>query len=321
MNTPESELFKKGNVLYGLHLARPAIAKQERAVVVEGNTDVIALRQAGFEPVVASMGTALTQHQLDELWRLTRRLFLCFDSDAAGQDATLRGMELAIAKGFDVQIVTLPPGQDPADAPDGFAERLGGPRATSTTACGSSSIARSTGGRRISARARSSSAEDSPERQEALRLVADRLELPRETLAGISAGGVPAQAARPTEPPRVLEAGLRLERDALAAVTRYPSLVQSLAALSPDHFSDPLHRRLRDELVAEAQGTDEELIALRAELSARVDRDAIDERTGKQLLLRLRERKLRRELQDADLVKVTELQAHLVKLRQALAEI
>ena len=64
VNSPESELFKKSNVLYGLHLARPAIAKQDRAVVVEGNTDVIALRQAGFEPVVASMGTALTEHQL-----------------------------------------------------------------------------------------------------------------------------------------------------------------------------------------------------------------------------------------------------------------
>ena len=64
VNTPESELFKKGNVLYGLHLARPAIAKQDRAIVVEGNTDVIALRQAGIESVVASMGTALTEDRL-----------------------------------------------------------------------------------------------------------------------------------------------------------------------------------------------------------------------------------------------------------------
>ena len=67
VNSPESELFHKCAILYGLHLARTAIAKQERAVVVEGNTDVIALRQAGFEPVVASMGTALTERQLKEL--------------------------------------------------------------------------------------------------------------------------------------------------------------------------------------------------------------------------------------------------------------
>jgi len=96
VNSPESELFKKGDLLYGLDNARQQIAKQDRAVIVEGNTDVLALRQAGFAPVVASMGTALTQNQLRELKRLTKRLFLCFDSDAAGQDATLRGMELAV---------------------------------------------------------------------------------------------------------------------------------------------------------------------------------------------------------------------------------
>ena len=66
--------------------------------MVEGNTDVLALRQAGFAPVVASMGTALTEAQLRELARLTKRLFLCFDADAAGQDATLRGMELAVGQ-------------------------------------------------------------------------------------------------------------------------------------------------------------------------------------------------------------------------------
>ncbi len=125
VNTSETELFHKSAILYGLHLARTAIAKQERAVVVEGNTDVIALRQAGFEPVVASMGTALTQRQLQELQRLTRRIYLCFDADAAGEDATLRGMELAISLGFDVRVVTLPKGQDPADAPQGFEARLG----------------------------------------------------------------------------------------------------------------------------------------------------------------------------------------------------
>ena len=125
VNTPESELFKKGNVLYGLHLARPAIAKQDRAIVVEGNTDVIALRQAQVEPVVASMGTALTEAQLRELGRLTKRLFLCFDADAAGQEATLRGMEIAVRQGFDIRVVALPKGEDPADAADSFAARLG----------------------------------------------------------------------------------------------------------------------------------------------------------------------------------------------------
>ncbi len=111
VNTPETELFRKSHVLYGFHLARAAIAKQDRAVVVEGNTDVIALRQAGLEPVVASMGTALTEQQLRELKKLTSRVYLCFDADAAGEDATLRGMELAIAQSLDVRVVALPEGR------------------------------------------------------------------------------------------------------------------------------------------------------------------------------------------------------------------
>src|SRR5204862_4004308 len=126
VNSPEGELFRKGDLLYGLDKARTAIAKQERAIVVEGNPDVLALRQAGHEPVVASMGTALTDRQLKELSRLTHKLWLCFDGDAAGEAATLRGMELAAAQGFDVRVVALPAGTDPADDPERFEERLAG---------------------------------------------------------------------------------------------------------------------------------------------------------------------------------------------------
>src|SRR5581483_9614637 len=124
VNTPESELFHKGWVVYGLDKARAAIAREDRACVVEGNTDVIALRQAGFEPVVAAMGTALTEHQLKELARLTKRLWLAFDGDAAGESATLRGMELAAKQGFDVKVVALPSGSDPADDPAGLQRGL-----------------------------------------------------------------------------------------------------------------------------------------------------------------------------------------------------
>jgi len=127
VNSPEGELFRKGDLLYGLDTARSQIAKEDRAVIVEGNTDVLALRQAGFAPVVASMGTALTEAQLRELARLTKRLFLCFDSDAAGQDATMRGMELAVRDGFSVRVVPLPQGTDPADDPAAFQQRLGSP--------------------------------------------------------------------------------------------------------------------------------------------------------------------------------------------------
>jgi DNA primase len=324
VNTPESELFKKGNVLYGLHLARPAIAKQDRAIVVEGNTDVIALRQAGVEAVVASMGTALTESQLRELGRLTKRLYLCFDADAAGQEATLRGMELAVRQGFDVRVVPLPKGQDPADAPDSFAARLGGAESYVLYRV-RIELERTDDRQEAFVRAREVLArvEDSPERQEALRLLADRLDLPRETLSGLAAaasGSTARRAQAPASTPRVLEAGLQRERDLLAAVVRNAALVPELAALTPEHFDDRLHRRFRAVLVDGAP-EDDELIALRAELGARADRDALDERAGKELVLRLHERKLRRDLQGADLVRATELQARLAKIHSALAEL
>jgi len=319
VNSPEGDLFHKGSILYGLHLAKTAISKADQAAVVEGNTDVIALRQVGFEPVVASMGTALTDRQLRELGRLTKRVFLCFDADAAGQEATLRGMELAVGQGFDVRVVTLPPGQDPADAPSGFSERLAGAESYLVYRV-RLEIERSADRQEAFVRAREvlAKAEDSPERQEALRLLADRLDLPRETLAGLA----PARGAarrRTGGTPRLLDAGDRLEREALAACVAHPSLVRGLAELSPEHFDSEVNRRFRAELVAGRD--DPELTALRAELDARAAQEAIDERTGRELLLRLRERSLKRDLAGADLARTTELQAHLAKVRQALAEL
>jgi DNA primase len=318
VNSPEGDLFHKGSILYGLHLAKTAIGKQDFAAVVEGNTDVIALRQAGFEPVVASMGTALTERQLRELGRMTKKLFLCFDADAAGQDATLRGMELATARGFEVKVVTLPRGQDPADAPEGFAVRLTSAESYLVYRV-RLEIERSADRQEAFVRAREvlAKAEDSPERQEALRLLADRLDLPRETLAGLA----PARGggARRAEAPRLLDAGDRLEREVLAACVAHASLVPYLAELSPDHFDSEENTRFRNVLVTGRD--DPELTALRAELDARAAEEALDERTGTELILRLRERKLKRDLSGADLARTTELQAHLAKVRQALAEL
>ena len=228
MNSPEGDLFHKGSILYGLHLAKAAIAKADYAAVVEGNTDVIALRQAGFEPVVASMGTALTDRQLRELGRMTKKLYLCFDADAAGQEATLRGMELATSQGFDVKVVTLPRGQDPADAPDGFADRLTQSESYLVYRV-RLEIERSADRQEGFVRAREvlAKAEDSPERQDALRLLADRLDLPRETLAGLAParGGARGRAETPAAA-RMPATGL--ERDVLAACVAHPSLVRGL---------------------------------------------------------------------------------------------
>jgi DNA primase len=317
VNSPEGDLFHKSAVLYGLHLARAAIGKADYAAVVEGNTDVIALRQAGFEPVVASMGTALTERQLRELGRMTKKLFLCFDADAAGQEATLRGMELAVGQGFDVKVVPLPEGQDPADAPDAFAERLRTPE--SYPYYRTRLIVERASDRQqawIRAQELLAGVADSPERQEAVRLLADRLDLPRETLAVLA----PARGrGQRQDAPRLLEASDRLERDVLAACVAHPSLVAWLSELSPDHFDSEENRRFRDGLVSGREVA--ALTSLRAELDARAAQEAIDERTGRELLLRLRERRLKRDLAGADVARTTELQAHLAKVRQALAEL
>jgi DNA primase len=314
VNSPESELFHKSSILYGLHLARGAIAKQDRAIVVEGNVDAIALRQAGLEPVVASMGTALTERQLRELSRLTRRIWLCFDSDAAGEAATLRGMELAAAQGFEIRVVTLPTGLDPADVGASFDEHLA--RAESYLGYRVRlELDRAPDRQEAFVRVREilSRFEDSPERQDAMRLAADRLDLPPDTQAGLAPR---ASRATGTVSRKVLEAGERLERDALAGCVAHPVLVSLLAELPPEHFDSELHRRARAHLIEPGQA-DADLLPLLAELDARAAAEGINEQRAKELLLRLRERDLERRLATADLRETVELKAALTRVREA----
>jgi DNA primase len=319
VNSPESDVFKKGDLLYGLDTARQAIAKQDRAVVVEGNTDVLALRQAGFEPVVASMGTALTERQLRALNRLTKRLFLCFDADAAGQDATLRGMELAVAQGFDVQVVPLPKGTDPADDPAAFERQLGNPVSYPVHRVRlEHERARDRQSAFASIRAFLASIADSPERQDALRLAADLLDLPPETQAGLAPARGSSRAAGVVSP-RLLDAGQRLERSALAGVAAHPKLNRYLEELGPDHFDQELHRRARAHLLGQ-EPTDGELTPLLAELYAMAEREDLTEETAEQLLLRLRERRLQRQLSEAKPDHMLELQQRLAEVRTAIRE-
>jgi DNA primase len=317
VNSPEGELFRKGDLLYGLDLAKQAIAREDRAVVVEGNTDVIALRQAGFAPVVASMGTALTEGHLRELTRLTKRLFLCFDADAAGTDATLRGMELAVREGFSVRVVPLPPGTDPADDPAAFQERLAKPVSYPVHRV-RLEHARASDPQAAFAAIRSflTSLPDSPEHLEAIRVAADLLDLPPETQSGLAPARGSARTAGVVSP-RLLDAGARLERSALAGVADHESLLPDLELLGPEHFDDELHRRARAYLLGQ-EAADGDLTALLAELYALRDEEEITLDTASQLLLRLRERKLDRELAEADGERLVELQQALAKLRDEI---
>jgi DNA primase len=314
VNSPEGELFRKGDLLYGLHLARNAIAKTGRAVVVEGNTDVLALRQAGFEPAVAAMGTALTERQLRELGKLTHALVLCFDGDAAGEAATLRGMELAAAQGFDLKVVAMPPGLDPADVASDFEAHLGRaePYAIYRVRI---ELERAPDQRTAYERAKEvlDRLPDSPERQEAWRLANDRLDMTIQVRAAVS-------STKAAVTPRMVGAGDRLERAALSGVVAHPGLLRVLGELGPDHFDAEPHRRVLAHLLEPTGEPDPELVALLAELDARASAEGIDEETAEQLILRLRERKLRRDLETADDDRLADIQVALAKVRTAFRE-
>jgi len=132
LNSPETELFHKGNVLFNMGRARKSLGKGGTLVAVEGYMDVIALAQAGFPNAVAPLGTALTENQLDLLWRMAGEPVLCFDGDEAGLRAAWRAADLAlpmIEPGKTVRFALLPDGQDPDDlvrneGPDAFARVL-----------------------------------------------------------------------------------------------------------------------------------------------------------------------------------------------------
>lgn len=118
LNSPDTPLFDKGRTLYNLDRASPASRKSDRIIVVEGYMDVIALAQAGIEDVVAPLGTALTEQQIEMLWRMVPTPILCFDGDAAGQKAAMRAAMRALPllrPGHSVRFVHLPAGQDPDD--------------------------------------------------------------------------------------------------------------------------------------------------------------------------------------------------------------
>ena len=119
LNSPESDLYHKSKVLYGIYHAKQSIAKQNNCYLVEGYTDVIQFSQAGVENVVASSGTALTPDQIRLINRLTKNITVLFDGDAAGLRASLRGIDLILEEGMNVKVCTFPNGEDP----DSFARK------------------------------------------------------------------------------------------------------------------------------------------------------------------------------------------------------
>jgi DNA primase len=119
LNSPESEIYHKSKVLYGIFQAKQAIAKQNNCYLVEGYTDVIQFNQVGIENVVSSSGTALTPDQIRLINRLTKNITVLFDGDAAGLRASIRGIDLILEEGMNVKVCAFPDGEDP----DSFAKK------------------------------------------------------------------------------------------------------------------------------------------------------------------------------------------------------
>jgi DNA primase len=122
INSPETPIFNKSRVLYGLFQSKETIREKEYAILVEGYADLISVFQAGIQNIVASSGTALTEEQIRLLSRYTKNITLVYDADSAGSKATMRGVDLIIENGLEVKVAELPAGEDP----DSFVRKQGG---------------------------------------------------------------------------------------------------------------------------------------------------------------------------------------------------
>jgi DNA primase len=121
INSPETDIYYKSKVLYGIYFAKKAVRQEDECLLVEGYTDVISLHQAGIENVVASSGTALTPDQIRLIKRFSNNIKIIYDGDAAGIKAALRGLDLALAEDMNVRLVLLPDGEDP----DSYVQKVG----------------------------------------------------------------------------------------------------------------------------------------------------------------------------------------------------
>ena len=267
LNSPETPLYHKSEALFGLDKAKPAAGSQDRVYVVEGYTDVLALVQAGVTNVVASMGTALTEQQVQRLARLTRNVYLCFDADAAGLGAMGRALVLARRLGVTMHVVRVPEGLDPADlmlaghSGDEFRELAENAQTLLQfqvrSVLSSHDLAKPDQRTRAFTLLRGVLAEaaDPLERDDEVRYVADRLSLSEESVryllstAGASAGGrpaaqserqSPAAAAAASAGERLLTGVHELEVRFLAACLAVPVKGRAfLATIDESFFASP----------------------------------------------------------------------------------
>jgi DNA primase len=342
VNTSENELYHKGRQLFGIDHARAPAARLGRVVAVEGYTDVLALHQVGVTESVAIMGTALTQEQMAGLAQAAHTVYLALDADRAGQDAMLRAARAAEEKRLELLVVDMPEGTDPADliaaeGPEAFRQRLEGARevpdfaARRIVAQADLDAPRGRDQALVEVRPRVAELASKPAtRDELVRYLSDRLDVPREYLLATNPTPIatPAPGADAPAAPRVLrlDATARAERSFLTMCVSSADLGREyLERLSDDHFSSAPLRRVRDHLAANWDDPlaalpeeDPMLSALIKDVVMRADETHVSDDVLRldflQLELRRVERGLRHAEQDGDF----EAQRALAPERQGL---
>ena len=261
LNTPQTELYDKSRIIFGLHLAREAIRSADEVVLVEGNMDVVASHQAGVKQVVAASGTAITIPQLKTLGRLTKNIKVCFDADAAGLRATERIIELSQNLGLVLSMVRLPQGKDPDELinRDVVAWRQAIAQASYVVDYlfeeleGHYNLATATGKRQYSDRLVASLRRlgDPVEQDHYVKRLASKLgigdEAVRAKLAQADRSIARPAAARPAAlrvQPQPRPVRQLLEESVMAICLAYPEVRPSLSDLTPAHFTDPQNQQI-----------------------------------------------------------------------------
>jgi len=314
LNSPEGDVYHKGRQLFAIDIARAAAAKSQTVIVAEGYTDVLMLHQAGLKNTVGIMGTAMTPEQVAELARLAPTVLLALDADSAGQEAMLRAERLARQRKLAVRVVPLPAGSDPADLVQSQgAEAVAAlveasipfVRFRVEKTLGAADLSSAEAKDRTIDELRPAFAPDvlppSALREDLLKTVADRLDLPPSQVSSWLAAGAPPRTAPPLPAPGGAPAPARpvhadAEREFLADCIALPRAgAELLQAIDPQRdLSSPLMRRAHSHLLGHLEapaegiaGDDEELRALIAELTLSADPERVNERALKALRVQL----------------------------------
>jgi DNA primase len=342
VNTSENELYHKGRQLFGIDHARATAARLGRVVAVEGYTDVLALHQAGVTESVAIMGTALTQEQMAGLAQAANTVYLALDADRAGQDAMLRAAGAAKEKNLELLVVDMPEGRDPAelvaaDGPEAFQQRLAAAREVPDFAArriiAQADLDAPRGRDQALAEVRplvAKLASKPATRDELLRYLSDRLDVPREYLLAQNPTPIasPVAGADAPEAPRVLrlDATARVERSFLTMCVSSDELGREyLDRLADDHFSSAPLRRVREHLsrhwddpLAGLPDGDPMLSALIKDVVMRADETHVSDDVLRLDFLQLELRRVERRLRHAEQAGDFEAQRALAPERQGL---